>query len=184
MITIFIGPPYAGKDTQGRLLSRELENIPIFSMGQLIREARRQGKETFIKAYEEYSLKGLHLPTAMKFPLLEEKMDQSKHGFILDNFPATKDDLNAFNSYLSKTNRKINRVIYLYITKGEMARRIGNRGRKDDDPNIVATRREFQGQDIIPVLNYYRDQGLLLEMNGEGDVDKIHKEILKGLEKK
>lgn len=178
MIIIFIGPPYAGKDTQGKLLSQKFGNMPIFSMGYLIREERRSGNETFLKAYEEYSLKGLHLPTAIKFPLLKEKMDQTKDGFILDNFPATKDDLTEFNDYLSKANRKINRVIYLHVSREEMGRRLSNRGRKDDDPNIVTTRREFQDQDIIPVLEYYRNQNLLSEISGEGDINEIHQKIL------
>lgn len=180
MIVAFIGPPYAGKDTQGKLLSHKFGNMPIFSMGGLIREARERGDETFIKAYEEYSLKGLHLPTAIKFPLLKEKMDQAKDGFILDNFPATEDDLTMFNNYLSEINKKINRVVYLYISEEEMKKRFKNafRGRKDDDPDIVVARREIQDQDRIPVLEFYRSQNLLSEINGEGDIDRIHKKIL------
>lgn len=186
MIVVFIGPPYAGKDTQGKLLSQKFGNMPIFSMGGLIREARERGNETFIKAYEEYSLKGLHLPTAVKFPLLKEKMDQAKDGFILDNFPATADDLIMFNAYLINTNKRVDRVIYLHISEEEMKKRFKNvfRGRKDDDPDIVATRREIQDQDRIPVLKYYKSHNQLCEINGEGDINKIHEEILEELLKK
>ena len=181
MILIFIGPPYAGKDTQGKLLSKELGDLPIFSMGHLIRKERNKGDEKFVKAYEDYSMKGLHLPTAIKFPLLKEKMEGVKDGFILDNFPATKDDLETFNNYLAETNKIVDRVIYLYISREEMGKRLSNRGRKDDDPDVIATRREYQGQDVIPVLDYYRSQNLLLEINGEGDIKKVYQEILKGL---
>jgi len=185
MIIIFIGPPYAGKDTQGKLLSKEYGDLPIFSMGHLIREARERGNEALIKAYEEYSLKGLHLPVEIKFPLLKEKMDQVKDGFILDNFPATKDDLAILNDYLAKANKKIDRVIYLYISEQEMKKRFNNafRGRKDDDAEIVAARREIQDQDRVPVLEFYKRQNLLSEINGEGDIEKIHKEILEDLSK-
>lgn len=180
MIIVFIGPPYAGKDTQGKLLSHKFGNMPIFSMGGLIREARECGNETFIKAYGEYSLKGLHVPTAIKFPLLKEKMDQAKNGFILDNFPATADDLEMFKNYLSDANKKIDRVIYLYISEEEMKRRFKNsfRDRADDDPDIVAARKEIQDQDRIPVLNYYKSHNQLCEINGQGDIDKIHQKIL------
>lgn len=180
MIVIFIGSPYAGKDTQGKLLSQKIGNMPIFSMGGLIREAREQDNETFIKAYGEYSLKGLHLPTAIKFPLLKEKMDQARDGFILDNFPATKDDLSMFNSYLTTTNKKVDKVIYLYISEKEMKKRLGIafRGRADDDPNIIAARRKIQDQDRLPVINYYKGKNLLSEINGEGKINKIHQEIM------
>jgi len=186
MTIVIIGPPYAGKDTQGKLLSRKFGNMPIFSIGGLIREARERGNETFVRAYGEYSLKGLHLPTSIKFPLLKEKMDQTKDGFILDNFPATKDDLEMLNNYLSQVNRRIDRVIHLYVSEKEMGKRFKNafRDRKDDRPNIVTVRREIQNQDRIPVLSYYKSQNLLSEINGEGDIDKIHKEILEELLKK
>ena len=186
MIIVFIGPPYAGKDTQGKLLSQKFGNLPIFSMGHLIREAQESGNETFVKAYREYSLKGLHLPSEIKFPLLKEKMDKAKQGFILDNFPATKDDLAILNDYLIKANKKINRVIYLHISEREMKKRFEGafRGRKDDDATIVAARREIQDQDRVPVLEFYKSQNLLSEINGEGNIDKIHREILEKLSEK
>jgi adenylate kinase len=185
MIIVFIGPPYAGKDTQGKLLSREFGNIPIFSMGHLIREAREKGDETFIKAYEEYALKGLHLPTEIKFPLLKEKMDQAKDGFILDNFPATENDLSTLNDYLLQANKKIDAVICLNISNEEMQKRfkVASRGRRDDHPEIIIARRDIQNKDRVPVLEFYRNQDLLLEINGEGGVDAIHKQILKELRK-
>jgi len=186
MIIVFIGPPYAGKETQGKLLSQKFGNMPIFSMGGLIREAKERGDKTFVKAYEEYSLKGFHLPTRIKFPLLKERMDQAEDGFILDNFPATKDDLSVFNNYLIKTNKRINRVFFLQISEEEMRKRLKNafRGRKDDDYDIVIVRREIQDQDRTPVIEYYKNHNLLSEINGQKDIDKVHKEILEELKSK
>ena len=186
MIVVFIGPPYAGKNTQGQLLSRELGDIPIFSMGALIREARERGEVAFIKAYKEYSLKGLHLPTAIKFPLLREEMDKVNDGFVLENFPATEDDLIAVNSYLKNKGKKIDKVIYLKISEDEMKKRFHefSRGRADDDPHVILVRKEIQDKDRIPVINYYKRENLLLEINGEGEVNKIHGTIMEGLRDK
>jgi adenylate kinase len=183
MITIFIGPPYAGKDTQGKLLSKEFGNIPVFSMGHLIRDAGEKGNKVIMKAHKDYALRGLHVPTEIKFPLLKEKMDQAGKKFILDNFPATKNDLMALNNYLSQTNKKIDGVIYLDISKEEMQKRfkLASRGRKDDHPEIIIARRDIQNQDRIPVLEFYRNQGLLSEVNGEGNIEEIHEKILKKL---
>lgn len=183
MIIVFVGPPYAGKDTQGKLLSQKLGGIPIFSMGHLIREAREKGSEKIIKAYENYSLKGQHVPTKIKFPLLKEKMDKAGKDFILDNFPATEDDLAELNNYLFYANKKIDKVIYLNISDQEMQKRfkVASRGRKDDHPEIIIARRDIQNKDRIPVLEFYKNNNLLLEINGEGDIDKIHREILKNL---
>lgn len=183
MIIVLIGPPYAGKDTQGKLLSKKFGNMPIFSMGALIREARERGDTIFKKAYDKFSLKGFHLPTAIKFPMLKEKMDQAKDEFILDNFPATEDDLKMFDRYLTSTHKKLDKVIYLRISEEEMRKRFQNafRGRTDDDPDIVIARKEIQDQDRVPVLEYYKNHNLLSEIDGQGDIDKIHKKIMKEL---
>ena len=180
MIVVFVGPPYAGKNTQGHLLSKELGNIPVFSMGALIREARERKEDAFIKAYEEYSLKGLHLPTAIKFPLLRSKMDEVSDGFVLENFPATVDDLTAMNNYLTSKGKKIDKVIYLKISEDEMTKRFHefSRGRADDDPHIVLMRKEIQDKDRIPVINFFRERNLLVEIDGEGDIREIHKKIM------
>ena len=126
MNIVFIGPPYAGKGTQTDLLSKRLR-IPVYSMGALIREAYRKKDPNAIKGYENYSLKGKHLPTSLKFSFLKEKLDKSLNGFILDNFPATEEDLGVFNGYLNNNQKKIDKVIYLKISEKEMQNRMKSR---------------------------------------------------------
>src|SRR3990167_3582095 len=106
MIVIFIGPPFSGKDTQAKLLGKE-KNLPVFSMGALIRDAYERKDPRAIEGFEQYSMKGFHLPTQLKFGWLKEKLDTNKDGFILDNFPATQEDLDTFNDNLLKNNLKI-----------------------------------------------------------------------------
>lgn len=180
MNIVFIGPPYAGKGTQTDLLSKELE-IPVYSMGALIREAYRKKNPNAIEGYENYSLQGKHLPTNLKFSFLKEKLDRSPNGFILDNFPATEEDLGVFGSYLKENQKRLDKVIYLKISEKAMQERMISRGRGDDDPSIVQARREIQDKDRIPVLDYYRSQGILEEIDGEKDIDEVHKEIIKRL---
>ena len=182
MIIVFIGPPFAGKDTQAAMLSRKL-SLPLFSMGALIREARKSGDKVISDAYNNYSLKGLHLPIDIKFGLLRNKIENLPNGFILNNFPATKDDLGTFNKYLTEKNLNVYKVFFLNISKEEMQKRLKNssRKRKDDDSKIVLARREVQDIDRVPVINYFRKLGILEEINGEKDIDIVHKDILSRL---
>src|SRR3989344_9652942 len=106
MIIIFIGLPYIGKGTQSKLLGERL-GLPVFSMGALIRQARDAGNPEIARAFEEYSMKGLHVPIEIKFPLLKKKMDEAKNGFILDNFPERQDGLDVFNKYLSENSLSV-----------------------------------------------------------------------------
>ena len=156
MIIVFIGPPFAGKDTQASLLSKKL-SLPLFSMGGLIREARESGDKAISDAYKKYTLHGLHVPIDIKFNLLKKKLDSLSEGFILSNFPATLEDLNAFNKYLKERNLSVDKVFYLNISKEVMQERFKSslRKRPDDDPKIILKRREIQDKDRIPVINHF-----------------------------
>ncbi|MBI2613740.1 MAG: nucleoside monophosphate kinase [Candidatus Levybacteria bacterium] len=183
MIIIFIGPPYIGKGTQSKLLGQKL-NLPVFSMGALIRQARDEGNQRIAKAFEEYSMKGLHLPIEIKFPLLKERMDKAKSGFILDNFPERQDGLDVFNKYLSENYLSVNKVFLINISDQERLGRMlkkGREGRPDDDPEIVVRRLRVQGEERLPVINYFKEKGILEEINGERHIEEIHQDILNRL---
>lgn len=176
MIVVFIGPPFAGKDTQAKLLGKE-KNLPVFSMGGLIRGAYERKDPRALIGFEQYSMKGLHLPTKLKFGWLKEKLDVNKDGFILDNFPANQDDLDVFLNYLKKNHLRIDHVFYLRINEEEMIKRLVQRGRGDDKLEIVIKRREIQDSDRGAVINYFKNQGLLREINGEGSVGQVQRQI-------
>lgn len=180
-IYIFLGPPYSGKETQTTPLSHKLE-IPVFSMGQLIREGRQNPQ--IDEAFKKYSLKGLHVPIEIKFSLLKDRMDEPTKGFILDNFPATTEDLDALNAYLGSNELSVNRAFYLRISESEMLRRFEEnpaRGRADDSKETLLVRSKVQGVDREPVLEYFREQGKLVEINGEQPVELVAEEISRNL---
>jgi Adenylate kinase and related kinases len=178
MIQIFLGPPYSGKGTQATILGKEL-NLPVFSMGELIREGNRLGNPKAVEGYQNYTLKGLHLPNSLKFFLLKEKMDANKNGFILDNYPATQEDLETLQNYLTENNLQVDKVFYVNISIEEMKNRMVQRGRDDDKPEIVLVRRDVQDKDRLPVLQYFREKGILTEINGEGTIAAVQA-VIKG----
>jgi len=180
MILIFLGPPYSGKGTQAKVLGKDL-NLPVFSMGALIREGNRLGNPKAAEGYQNYTLKGLHLPNSLKFDLLKEKMDANQNGFILDNYPATQEDLDTLTNYLIQNNLQIDKVFYVYISTEAMKARITERGREDDRLETVLTRKTVQDQDRLPVLEYFRQKGLLVEVNGEGSRESVQIQIRKAL---
>lgn len=180
MIIVFVGPPKSGKDTQARLLGQEL-GLPVLSMGDIIREERKLGNPVAIQAFDEFSMKGLHVPTAVKFPFLRERLDNAPGGFILDNFPATKDDLDVFVDFLNEKNLKADKTFYIKISVEEMMRRTNPRGREDDAPEVIVERRKIQDEDRKPILEFFTNQGTLEEINGEREVSTIHGDIMSRL---
>lgn len=181
MIVIFIGPPFSGKGTQAQLLGEKL-NLPVFSMGNLIREAYVEGDPKAKEGFEKYSMKGLHLPIGLKFHLLKKEMDQSENNFILDNFPANQEDLNTLLSYLSLHNSRVDKVFYISVSEEEMEKREASRGRRDDDPEVLKKRRRIQDSDRMAVIKYFRGKGILEEINGEQTIEEIEQQILEKLE--
>lgn len=177
MNIIFLGPPYSGKGTQAKLLSQKL-HIPSFSMGELIRDAISRGNEKVKKGYEDYAMKGYYLPVELKFDLIKEKLERSKNGFIVDNFPSNKADLDMFNRYMLKKGKTIDKVFNIMISEEEMLRRFVSRGRPDDTREIVLKRRVNQDKERLPVLKYFKENGILVEINGEQSVEDIFQDIL------
>ena len=177
MIIVFKGPPFAGKDTQAKLLSEKFK-IPVFSMGALIRDAYEKKDPRAVEGFENYSMKGLQVPINLKFDLLKEKINDYT-SFILDNFPANKEDLETLIKYLKKRKLKIDYVFYLNIDENEIFKRITRRERKDDDPKIIKKRIEIQGEERIPVLRYFKRMGILYEINSQGSVEEVFDRIKK-----
>lgn len=181
MNIIFTGPPFAGKDTQANLLANKL-GIPVFSMGKLIRDAYKSGDIDAVEGFNKYSMKGKHIPIRLKFKFLKEKLDNVNSGYIIDNFPATGEDLKTLNDYLKKKSIKIDKVFLLSISEDVMRNRIINRGRADDNLGIIMRRRVEQDKDRIPVIEYYKEKRLLVELNGDDGIDNIQKKIFKELD--
>lgn len=184
-VYVLIGPPLSGKETQGELLETSLGSIPRFSMGHLIREARKIDP-VFEQAYQDYSMQGKHLPDAIKFPLMVGKMDNALNtGFILDNFPGTAEDVEYLEEYLKGKDLKIAGVISISISEEEMRKRFEiakeRRGRADDTFENVHERREIQDRDRKAVIEHYRSLGLLTEINGENTVEHVHDKIMQAL---
>jgi adenylate kinase len=176
MILIFLGPPYSGKGTQATILGKEL-NLPVFSMGELIREGNRLGNPKAVEGYQNYTVKGMHVPNSLKFELLRERMNENRNGFILDNYPATQEDLDTLLNYLLENSLQVDKVFYISISAEAMTARITERGRDDDKLEIVLTRKEVQDKDREPVLQYFKEKGMLTEINGEGSIEDVQAKI-------
>lgn len=179
-ILVFLGPPYAGKDTQARILSKKI-NLPVLSMGERIRSALTKGNNRIKRAYAKYAMKGKNLPTSVKFPLLKAEMDKFvKKGFILNNYPANKDDLRYLMKYLKKRGLEITAVVNIEIPEEEIVRRMKktNRNRLDDQPAVVGARLRQQTAEREEVLSFFKKRGIVIQIDGVGKVGDIHAKIL------
>lgn len=188
MNIILLGAPGAGKGTQGQLLSRSLK-IPWLSIGELFRQ-EIAGNTPEGKKLNEFVSLGLNVPSGLAIEVLDKNLKKHQKGFILDNYPRSIDQLNAFKEYINKSNVHINKTIHLRITKDTSVNRLLKRAKIDEEKNGKARidetpeliRIRFQTgylKDIAPILEYFKFMGNLLEINGEDTIENVHNDIMR-----
>ena len=165
-----IGPQGSGKSTQAKLLGEFLK-IPVISTGDilrktatfdgLIRKILEQGKLVDDETTSEI----------VKNRLLEE---DCQNGFILDGYPRNIHQKEIFNPEFDK-------VFYLKVPNDEVIKRLMERGRADDTPEGIKTRLDLYYDQTQPLLDYYKNLGILIEVDGIGDIDQIQNEIKKSI---
>ncbi len=179
MKLIIIGIQGAGKSTQGNLLKKKLK-IPYLSTGHIFRELAKE--RTPLGRYIKETMNAGYLISDEKtLEIVAEYLSRKeyKKGYILDGFPRTANQAEAFGNGIDK-------VIYLEVSDKEALWRLSYRGeegseREDDTLRAIRKRIELFHNFTKPVLDYYKKKRKLITINGEQKIPDINKEILKKL---
>ncbi len=174
MKIVLIGIQGAGKSTQGNLLSEKL-HIPYLSSGHIFRQMTKE-KTKLGRWLKETLNAGALVPDdiALKIVLTYLNKPEYQKGFILDGFPRTVPQAEALNSSLDK-------VVHIKVSDKEALWRIAGRNdiREDETLKAIKKRIELFHSLTKPVIDFYRQKGILAEVDGELSVDAVFKEILK-----
>jgi adenylate kinase len=122
-----MGPPGAGKGTQGARLSEWL-GVPRYSTGDMLREARRAGTELGEKA-RRYMDAGELVPDEVILGLIDEALrrPEAAGGFILDGFPRTEAQAVGLREVLARRGESLDAVVDLQVPEEELVRRLSSR---------------------------------------------------------
>lgn len=177
MNIIFFGAPGVGKGTQAAVLAERL-GIAHISTGQIFREAIAAQTELGLKV-KRFLDDGVLVPNELTTAIAIESInrDENASGFILDGFPRNLDQAEALAVALEERGRKIDRVIYLTAPAQEITDRMLKRGRPDDTEEVIRTRLTVYDQETSPVLDFYRNRGLVAEVYGVGEVQEVHDRV-------
>ncbi|MAO66580.1 MAG: adenylate kinase [Balneola sp.] len=183
MNIILFGPPGAGKGTQAKLLQDEF-NIPHLSTGNIFRSAIKNETPLGVKVKSILD-NGELVPdeTVVELVADELKKEKYKDGYILDGFPRTVAQAEAFDSFLEENNDSLDAFIYLSVPEEELVKRILSRGegRSDDTKEKVKTRLEVYRNETKPVMDFYADQNKVQEIDGLGSIEEIFGRIKSAL---
>jgi len=124
---ILLGPPGAGKGSQGKSLS-ETYKIPQVSTGDILRAAVRDKTELGIKA-KSYMDKGELVPDSLVVEIVAERLRKNDchNGFILDGFPRNILQAKAVEKILAGLGKKIHYIINIEVPRKEIIKRLSGR---------------------------------------------------------
>ena len=181
MRLIFIGPPGAGKGTQSQRLIRHL-GIPHLSTGEMLRNACRQKTAEGLIA-DEYMQSGRLVPDPVILRLVARRLEEPdcQPGCLLDGFPRTLGQAKALDEFLEQRGTPLDAALELKVDEEELVRRLADRARVDDSPEIIRLRLNDFFTETAPLCNYYRRRGLLFSIDGLGTQDEVFRRIVEVL---
>ncbi|MBZ6079238.1 adenylate kinase [Microvirga puerhi] len=190
MRIILLGPPGAGKGTQAVRMVERL-GIPQLSTGDMLRAAVAAGTPVGLKA-KEIMDRGDLVSDDVVVGIIAERIEEpdAKSGFILDGFPRTVAQAEAFEAMLAKKGLKLDAVLEFKVNEGELVERIIKRAketeargepvRRDDNPDVFRTRLEAYRNQTAPLSAYYGTKGQLKTVDGMRPIDEVT-EAVKGI---
>jgi adenylate kinase len=204
MKLVFFGPPGVGKGTAAARLSKE-KNIPHISTGELFREAVKNQTELGKKVQSIIDA-GALVPDTVTIELVRDRLSKAdiETGYILDGFPRTLEQAEALSGMCSLckvvnlvaddsiiierlSGRRVCRaqghtfhVTYMAPKEEGICDICGSElyQRKDDSKEAVQERLDVYRKQTKPLINYYRNHGILLDIDASPSPDEVYGSVV------
>ncbi len=181
-----MGPPGAGKGTQAKYVADHF-GIPAISTGDIFRANVSQGTPLGIEA-KRYMDAGEYVPDEVTNLMVRNRIDEpdAEPGFLLDGYPRTLAQVNELDGMIRFTGHQLDAVVVLTVDPEELVQRLLQRaqtdGRADDTEDVIRRRQEVYAEQTEPLIEVYRERGILIELDGMGEVDDVTKRIFDALD--
>lgn len=176
MNIIILGPQGSGKGTQAQLLVEKF-GLQHFEAGKILRSIAGSDNEHAGEIKTALNSGNL-VPDELVRLIAWDYINKHKNGgFVFDGYPRSAAQYEHLQDMLMKFGKKIDKVIDLEISEAETIKRLMKRGREDDTPKAIGKRLELWRQQTMPVVERARQEGILLEIDGERPIEIIHEDI-------
>jgi adenylate kinase len=175
---VLLGPPGAGKGTQAQVLCERL-GVPAISTGDMLREAVTDGSELGRKV-QGIMAAGALVDDGTMADVVRERLvkPDTRGGFLLDGYPRTLPQAETLAGILRETGQELNAVLLVTVPEDELVRRTLLRGRADDKEDVIRERLRVYREKTEPLIGYYRERGLLRELDGNRPIEEVTARML------
>jgi adenylate kinase len=174
MRILVLGPQGSGKGTQAKRIAAAYD-IPHVATGDILRTAIAEGGELGEQVAPILE-RGDLVPDDLMVELIRGRL-ADEEGFVLDGFPRTVPQAEALDTMLEEIGKPLDAVILLEVgddvALGRLLSRRAEEGRADDAPDVIRNRLRLYHGLTEPVVQRYRDRGMLVTVNGEQPIDDV-----------
>lgn len=183
---VLLGPPGAGKGTQAARISERL-GVPAISTGDIFR-ANVAGETELGKQAKQYMDRGEYVPDSVTNAMVKDRIAQedASEGFLLDGYPRTEAQVHELDAMLSESGLALDVVLEITADNEAVVERLLKRAseqnRADDTEPVIRRRLEVYAEQTAPLAALYEAEGLLVRIDGIGEVDEVTDRIMTALE--
>jgi len=187
MRVLLIAPPGAGKGTQGTLIASHFDSLHI-ATGDLLREHVAHQTPLGLQVSEKLN-RGELVPDEIVLEMVREAMAQAKQadrGYVLDGMPRTIGQARALYAIAAELDMLADVSLFLQVSDDEVVRRLLARAliehRTDDTEEVIRRRLALYHDVTHPIVDWYRERGILVSVNAMRPAEDVGREILSVLE--
>ncbi len=183
---LIVGPPGAGKGTQAERIVQRYE-VPWISTGDIFRANIKEGTELGNRVSQLIE-SGQLVPDELTNEIVADRLQQSDvaAGFLLDGYPRTVDQAHALDAVLGAQGHTLDAVVLLEVDTDVVVERLLGRaqveGRVDDTEEVIRHRQEVYAEQTKPLIDLYAERGMLVRVDGLGQVDEVTERIFAALD--
>jgi adenylate kinase len=176
---VFLGKTGAGKDTQAGMLEAKY-GIRIMRIGDLVRDVAKSNTHIADELAAGKLVDDPVVDVLMKKAVSALKKDEV---FVSDGYPRHLKQAHTLETVLAKADAKLIIVIYFALSDSDARLRLKLRNRSDDTPDAILQRLTEFHMSTETVIDYFRDNKKLLEIDASKSPDEVFANLVKNLEK-
>jgi adenylate kinase len=148
--------------------------VPAISTGDMLRVAVAAGSELGRRVQDVMASGGL-VDDALMAEVVRERLTHgdTARGYLLDGYPRTLPQAETLAGILRDAGQELDAVLLVAVPEDELVRRTLSRGRADDQEEVIRERLRVYREKTEPLIGYYRERGLLREIDGNLSVEEV-----------